>query len=84
MDGSWWRVLTKRGPLEKGMAKRLKAGGEGHEEDEMVGWHQQLNGQEFEQALGVGEGHGSLACCSIRSHKELNMTEQLNNNNKMS
>ena len=47
MDGSWWRVLTKRGPLEKGMAKRLKAGGEGHEEDEMVGWHQQLNGDEF-------------------------------------
>ena len=42
MDGSWWRVLTKRGPLEKGMAKRLKAGGEGHEEDEMVGWHHLL------------------------------------------
>ena len=68
MDGSWWRVLTKRGPLEKGMAKTLIAGGEGYEEDEMVGWHQQLNGQEFEQALGVGEGHGSLACCSPWGH----------------
>ena len=33
-------------------------------EDEMVGWHHQLNGYEFEQALGDGEGQGSLACCS--------------------
>ena len=33
-------------------------------EDEMVGWHHQLNGHEFEQALGDGEGQGSLACCS--------------------
>ena len=33
-------------------------------EDEMVGWHHQLNGHEFEQAPGDGEGQGSLACCS--------------------
>ena len=33
-------------------------------EDEMVGWHHQLDGREFEQALGDGEGQGSLACCS--------------------
>ena len=33
-------------------------------EDEMVGWHHQLDGHEFERALGVGEGQGSLACCS--------------------
>ena len=33
-------------------------------EDEMVGWHQQLDGHEFEQALGVGNGQGGLACCS--------------------
>ena len=33
-------------------------------EDEMVGWHHQLNGHEFEQAPGEGEGQGSLACCS--------------------
>ena len=33
-------------------------------EDEMVGWHHQLNGQEFEQTLGDGEGLGSLECCS--------------------
>ena len=36
----------------------------GTTEDEMVGWHHLLNGREFEQALGVGDGHGSLACCS--------------------
>ena len=34
-------------------------------EDEMVGWHHRLNGVEFERALGVGEGQGSLACCSL-------------------
>ena len=33
-------------------------------EDEIVGWHHQLDGHEFEQALGVGDGQGSLACCS--------------------
>ena len=33
-------------------------------EDEMVGWHHQLDGHEFEQAPGVGDGQGSLACCS--------------------
>ena len=32
-------------------------------EDEMVGWHHQLNGDEFEQALGAGDGQGSLVCC---------------------
>ena len=49
-------------------------------EDEMVGWHHQLNGHEFEQAPGDGEGQESLACCSLWSHKESDMTEQLNNN----
>ena len=39
-------------------------------EDEMVGWHQQFNGHEFEQALGDGEGQGSLACCSLWGCKE--------------
>ena len=43
----------------------------------MVGWHQQLNGHEFEQALGDTEGQGSLACCSSwGGHRELDMTEQ--------
>jgi len=54
----------------------------GKTEDEMVGWHQRLNGHEFEQAPGDGEGQGSLACCSPRGHKESDMTEQLNNKNE--
>ena len=44
-------------------------------EDEIVGWHHQLDGHEFEQAPGVGEGQGSLACFSLWSHKELDTTE---------
>ena len=44
-------------------------------EDEMVGWHQQFNGGEFEQTLGDSEGQGSLACCSPWDGKELDMTE---------
>ena len=51
---------------------------EGTTEDEMVGWHHRLNGHEFEQALGVGDGQGSLACCSPWGHKESDRTEQLN------
>ena len=46
--------------------------------DEMVGWHHQLNGHEFEQAPGVGDGQGSLACCNPWGHKELDTTERLN------
>ena len=49
-------------------------------EGEVVGWHHQLNGHEFEQILGDGEGRGSLACCSPWGLKESDMTEQLNNN----
>ena len=45
-------------------------------EDEMVGWHHQLNGHEFEQALGDGEGQGRLAHCSPWGCKELDTTEQ--------
>ena len=47
----------------------------------MVGWHHRLNGHEFEQVPGVGEGQGKLACCSPWGQKELNITEQLNKNN---
>ena len=49
-------------------------------EDEMVGWHHGLNGHEFEQALGVGDGQGSLVCCSPLGRKVSDTTEQLNNN----
>ena len=44
-------------------------------EDEMVAWHLQPNGHEFEQALGVGDGQGSLACCTPLNCKELDTTE---------
>ena len=47
-------------------------------QDEMVGWHDQLDGHEFEQAPGVADGQGSLVCCSPWGHKESDMTEQLN------
>ena len=47
-------------------------------EDEMVGWHHQLNGHEFEQTPGDGEGQRSLMCCSPWGHTETDMTEQLN------
>ena len=47
-------------------------------EDEMVGWHHRLNGQEFEQALKGGDGLGSFACCSPCGHREIDTTEWLN------
>ena len=47
-------------------------------EDEMVGWHHWLDGHEFEQVLGVGDGLGSLVCCSPWGHKKLDMSEWLN------
>ena len=47
----------------------------------MAGWHHQLNGHEFEQAQGDGEGQGSQVCCSPWGHKELDTTERLNNKN---
>ena len=53
----------------------------GTTEDEMVGWHHQFNGHEFEQAPANGEAQGSLACCSPRGRKELDTTEWLNSNN---
>ena len=53
-------------------------------EDVMVGWHYRLDGHEFEQAPGVGEGQGNLACCSPWDCKDLDMTGPLNNNNKVS
>ena len=63
-------------------------GGDGEEwgqeekeaEDEMVGWHHPLNGHEFEQTLGDGEGQESLAYCNPQGHKEAVMTKWLNNN----
>ena len=51
-------------------------------EDEMVGWHHQLDGTDFEQAPGIGDGCGSLECYGVQQHamghKESDMTEGLN------
>ena len=49
-------------------------------EDEMVGWHHQLNGHEFEQTPGNSEEQGNVACCSSWGHKESDRTWQLNSN----
>ena len=49
-------------------------------EDEMVGWHCQLNGHEFEQTLGESEGQGSLACFSPWGQEEADTVERLNSN----
>ena len=50
----------------------------GMTEDEMVGWHHRLDGREFAHALRVGDGQGSLVCCTSWSRKESDRTEQLN------
>ena len=47
----------------------------GMKEDKMVGWHHQFNGHEFEQALGLSEGQGRLACCSLWGYKKLDTTK---------
>ena len=57
-------LMWRPDSLEKTlMLGKLKAGGERDDRDEMVGWHHQLNGHEFEQAPGIGDGQGSLVCC---------------------
>ena len=68
---SW---LTGKDPVTRkdwGQEKRVT-------EDEMAGWHHWLDGQKFEWTPGVGDGQGGLVCCSPWSHKELDMTEWLN------
>ena len=58
--------------------KDLRWEEKGMTEDETVGWHHRHNGHEFESTLGVGDGQGSLACCSPWGHKESDMRERLN------
>ena len=71
-----WRAHWKR----PWWWERLRAGGEGAAEDEMVGWHYWLNGHEFEQMPEDNEGQRSLACCSPWDQEQLDWTK--NNNNK--
>ena len=63
------------------VGKALTQEEKGSTEDMMVGWNHRLNRPEFEQAPGVGEGQGSLACCRPWGHKESDTTERLDNNN---
>ena len=72
-DGKNW-LIGKDSDAGKDCGQEEK----GTTEEEMVGWHHQLNGHEFEQALGVGDGQGGLACCSPWGRKESYMYEQLN------
>ena len=74
-----WRTdsLEKTWMLE-GIRRRRRQEEKGTIEDEMVGWHHRLNGHEFEQGLGVGDGQGSLVCCSPWGCKKSDMTERLN------
>ena len=73
---TWCEELTHL--KRPGCWERLRAGGEGDNKDEMVGWHRWLDGREFEQAPRVGDGQGSLACCSPWGLKELHTTVRLN------
>ena len=66
---------------DPGAGKDWRQEEKGTTEDEMVGWHQWLHGQEFEQTPGDSEGQGSLACCSLWACKESDMTKELNNSN---
>ena len=65
---TWCKELTFERDPDAGKDWRQEE--KGMTKDEMVGWHHQLNGHEFEQALGVGDGQGSLACCSPQGCKE--------------
>ena len=73
-------LMQKTDSLEKILMLGKIEGQEekGTPEEEMVGWHHRFDGHEFEQAPGVGDGQGSLACCSPWGRKESDMTERLN------
>ena len=60
------------------MLRRIEGRRRRGQQDEMVGWHHQLDGHEFEQALGVGDRQGSRECCSPWGGKDLDMIERLN------
>ena len=72
-DAKKW-LIWKDPDAGKGWRQEEK----GMTEDEMAGWHRQLNGHEFESTLGVGDGQGGLACCNPWDRKESDMTEWLN------
>ena len=68
-------LMRRANSLEKTLCwGRLRAGGEGMTEDDMVGCHRRLDRHEFEQGPGVGDGQGGLACCSPWGRKESDTT----------
>ena len=71
-------LMQRTNSLEKTLMVGKIEGRRRRGRQRMVGWHHQLDGHEFEQALGEGEGQGSLACCSPWGCKESDMTERLN------
>ena len=73
LDGKNWLIWK-----DPDGGKNWRQAEKGITQDEIVGWHHHLNGHEFEKPLGVGDGQGSLVCCSPWSHKESDMTEWLN------
>ena len=75
-----WPPDAKKWLIEKDpdAGKDWRQEEKGSTEDEMAGWHHQLHGHEFEQALGVGDGQVSLVCCTPWCLKESDSTEQLN------
>ena len=76
-------LMWRTDSLEKMLTMRkIEGRREGNRENEMVGWHCQFNGHESEQTPEDTEGQGSLVFCSPWDCKELDTTEQLNNNNK--
>ena len=77
---SFGHLMQRTDSLEKTLMLGKIEGGRrrGATENEMVGCHHRLNGHEFEQTLGVGDGQGSLVCCSPWDHKESDTTERLN------
>jgi len=75
--GHWLKEITRwKRPW---CWERLREGGEGATEDEIVGWHHRLNWREFNQTLEETEGQKSLVCYSPWGHKELDTAERLNN-----
>ena len=77
------QLMQRPNSLEKTLMLAKTEGRRGWDarEDEMVGWHHQLSGHEFEQTPGDSEGQGSLVCFSSQGRKELYMTYRLSNNN---
>ena len=74
-----WPPDAKNCLIEKTlMLEKLKGEEKVTTEDEMAGWHLRLDGHEFAETPGVGDGQGGLVCCNSWGHKELDTTELLN------